>query len=69
MRPVDEYSGKLHDVLEYLAPDQVQSPTIGVLTPGFYNTAYFEHSFLSQQMGVELVESSTLSFQIALFIC
>jgi uncharacterized circularly permuted ATP-grasp superfamily protein len=60
VRPVDEYPGKLHEVLEYLAPDNVQSPTIGVLTPGIYNSAYFEHSFLSQQMGVELVEGQDL---------
>lgn len=60
VRPVDEYPGKLHEVLEYLAPNHVQSPTIGVLTPGIYNSAYFEHSFLSQQMGVELVEGQDL---------
>jgi uncharacterized circularly permuted ATP-grasp superfamily protein len=60
VRPVDEYPGKLHEVLEFLAPDHVQSPTIGVLTPGIYNSAYFEHSFLSQQMGVELVEGQDL---------
>ncbi len=60
VRPVDEYPGKLHEVLEFLAPDHVQAPTIGVLTPGIYNSAYFEHSFLSQQMGVELVEGQDL---------
>lgn len=60
VRPVDEYPGKLLEMLEYLAPDGVQSPTIGVLTPGIYNSAYFEHSFLSQQMGVELVEGQDL---------
>lgn len=60
VRPVDEYPGKLLDMLEYLAPSGVHSPTIGVLTPGIYNSAYFEHSFLSQQMGVELVEGRDL---------
>jgi uncharacterized circularly permuted ATP-grasp superfamily protein len=60
VRAVDEYPGKLLDMLEYLAPVGVQSPTIGVLTPGIYNSAYFEHSFLSQQMGVELVEGRDL---------
>jgi uncharacterized circularly permuted ATP-grasp superfamily protein len=60
VRAVDEYPGKLLDLLEYLAPDHVHSPTIGVLTPGIYNSAYFEHSFLSQQMGVELVEGRDL---------
>lgn len=60
VRPVDEYPGKLFELLEFLAPDHVQSPTIGVLTPGIYNSAYFEHSFLSQQMGVELVQGHDL---------
>ncbi|MBT8339047.1 MAG: circularly permuted type 2 ATP-grasp protein, partial [Desulfatitalea sp.] len=60
VRPVDEYPNRLLEMLEYLAPDHVQSPTIGVLTPGIYNSAYFEHSFLSQQMGVELVEGQDL---------
>lgn len=60
VQPVDEYPGKLLDMLEYLAPNGIQSPTIGVLTPGIYNSAYFEHSFLSQQMGVELVEGRDL---------
>ena len=57
---VDEYPGKLLEMLEYLTPEGVQSPTVGVLTPGIYNSAYFEHSFLSQQMGVELVEGRDL---------
>ena len=60
VRPVDNYPNKLLEMLEYLAPDNVESPTIGVLTPGIYNSAYFEHSFLSQQMGVELVEGQDL---------
>jgi uncharacterized circularly permuted ATP-grasp superfamily protein len=60
VRQVDGYPGKLLEMLEYLAPDGMQSPTIGVLTPGMYNSAYFEHSFLSQQMGVELVEGRDL---------
>jgi uncharacterized circularly permuted ATP-grasp superfamily protein len=60
VRAVDEYPGKLLEMLEHLAPDGVESPTIGVLTPGIYNSAYFEHSFLSQQMGVELVEGRDL---------
>ena len=60
VRPVDDYPSKLLEMLEFLAPDHVQAPTIGVLTPGIYNSAYFEHSFLSQQMGVELVEGQDL---------
>ena len=60
VRQVDDYPGKLLEMLEYLAPNEMSSPTIGVLTPGIYNSAYFEHSFLSQQMGVELVEGRDL---------
>ncbi|WP_136809653.1 circularly permuted type 2 ATP-grasp protein [Desulfosediminicola flagellatus] len=60
VRPVDDYPVKLLEMLEYLVPDGVHSPTIGVLTPGIFNSAYFEHSFLSQQMGVELVEGRDL---------
>ncbi len=60
VRPVDDYPSKLLEMLEYLVPGHVQAPTIGVLTPGIYNSAYFEHSFLSQQMGIELVEGQDL---------
>ena len=58
--PVDDYPNRLLDTLEYLAPQNVISPRIGVLTPGIYNSAYFEHSFLARQMGVELVEGQDL---------
>src|SRR5213076_1558065 len=47
-------------MLEYLAPDAVPTPHIVLLTPGVHNAAYFEHSFLAQQMGVELVEGGDL---------
>lgn len=60
VRPVDDYPNKLLEMLEFLAPTHITKPTIGVLTPGIYNSAYFEHSFLSQQMGVELVEGQDL---------
>ena len=60
VRPVDEYPAKLLAALENIAPAGVEKPVIGVLTPGIYNSAYFEHSFLSQQMGVELVEGQDL---------
>ena len=60
VRPVDDYPNKLLEMLEFLAPNHIAHPTIGVLTPGIYNSAYFEHSFLSQQMGVELVEGQDL---------
>jgi uncharacterized circularly permuted ATP-grasp superfamily protein len=60
IRPVSNYPLKLRDMLEYLAPDHVTTPRVVLLTPGIYNSAYFEHSFLAQQMGVELVEGRDL---------
>jgi uncharacterized circularly permuted ATP-grasp superfamily protein len=60
IRPVSNYPIRLRDMLEYLAPDGVSSPRIVLLTPGVHNSAYFEHSFLAQQMGVELVEGGDL---------
>jgi len=60
IRPVDDYPSRLRDMLEYLAPDDVESPRVVLLSPGIYNSAYFEHSFLAQQMGVELVEGRDL---------
>lgn len=58
--PVDEYPLQLHDMLCSIAPASSLSPQIVVLTPGIYNSAYFEHAFLAQQMGAELVEGSDL---------
>ncbi len=60
VRPVSDYPSHLLETLESLAPDSVDRPTVGVLTPGIYNSAYFEHSFLAKQMGVELVEGRDL---------
>jgi uncharacterized circularly permuted ATP-grasp superfamily protein len=60
IRPVDDYAGRLRDLLESLAPQDIDAPRVVVLTPGPYNSAYFEHSFLAQQMGVELVEGRDL---------
>lgn len=60
VRPVDDYPSHLLTMLQDLAPNYAQSPTVAVLTPGIYNSAYFEHSFLAQQMGVELVEGRDL---------
>ena len=60
VRPEDDYPNKLLATLESLVPENVPSPKIGVLTPGMYNSAYFERSFLAQQMGVELVEGQDL---------
>ncbi len=60
VQPVNTYPSKLLETLQRLAPENVASPTVVVLTPGVYNSAYFEHSFLAQQMGVELVEGRDL---------
>jgi uncharacterized circularly permuted ATP-grasp superfamily protein len=60
VRPVDDYPSRLLDMLQYLAPDGVTTPTVVVLTPGIHNSAYFEHAFLAQQMGIELVEGRDL---------
>ncbi len=60
IRPVDDYPSRLLDMLLSLASPHVSSPRVVVLTPGIYNSAYFEHSFLAQQMGVPLVEGHDL---------
>ncbi|MFO0945362.1 MAG: circularly permuted type 2 ATP-grasp protein [Planctomycetota bacterium] len=60
VRPVVDYPSRLLDMLQFLAPDNQASPEVTVMTPGMYNSAYFEHSFLAQQMGVELVEGRDL---------
>lgn len=58
--PLDDYPEQLFDMLLSLSPRQIEEPEIVVLTPGIFNSAYFEHAFLAQQMGVELVEGSDL---------
>ncbi|WP_018953542.1 circularly permuted type 2 ATP-grasp protein [Thioalkalivibrio sulfidiphilus] len=58
--PVDEYPSQLFDMLASLSPRPLDYPEVVVLTPGIYNSAYFEHSFLAQRMGAELVEGSDL---------
>jgi uncharacterized circularly permuted ATP-grasp superfamily protein len=58
--PVDGYPTKLLEALRSSAPSGRSDPTVVVLTPGVYNSAYFEHSFLARQMGVELVEGRDL---------
>ena len=60
MRPVIDYPSRLLTMLDDVAPRDVDRPRVAVLTPGVYNSAYFEHSFLAQQMGVELVEGRDL---------
>lgn len=58
--PVQHYPDMLLEKLRAVAPQGITDPTVVVLTPGAYNSAYFEHSFLAQQMGVELVEGRDL---------
>ena len=58
--PVEHYPDMLLDNLRSVAPVGVADPTVVVMTPGMYNSAYFEHAFLAQQMGVELVEGKDL---------
>ncbi|MBI5722153.1 MAG: circularly permuted type 2 ATP-grasp protein [Burkholderiales bacterium] len=58
--PVAHYPDLLLETLRTVSPAGVNEPTVVVLTPGMYNSAYFEHAFLAQQMGVELVEGQDL---------
>jgi uncharacterized circularly permuted ATP-grasp superfamily protein len=58
--PVAHYPDLLLDTLRAMAPANVNEPTAVVLTPGQYNSAYFEHAFLAQQMGIELVQGQDL---------
>ena len=58
--PVAHYPDLLLDMLRSVAPQGVDDPTVVLMTPGMYNSAYFEHAFLAQQMGIELVEGQDL---------
>jgi len=58
--PVEDYPERLLATLQACAPEGATDPTVVVLTPGVFNSAYFEHSFLAQKMGVELVQGSDL---------
>jgi uncharacterized circularly permuted ATP-grasp superfamily protein len=58
--PVDDYPANLLEVLRFIAPSDVEDPTIVLLTPGVYNSAFYEHSFLARQMGIQLVEGRDL---------
>jgi uncharacterized circularly permuted ATP-grasp superfamily protein len=60
IRPVQHYPDRLLECLHAVAPAGEERPTVAVLTPGAYNSAYFEHAFLAQQMGVELCEGRDL---------
>jgi len=60
IEPVEHYPDLLLEMLRSVAPQGVHNPTVVLLTPGQYNSAYFEHAFLAQQMGIELVEGPDL---------
>ncbi len=60
IKPVDDYPSRLFDTLVSISPRRIKRPEIVVLTPGIFNSAYFEHAYLAQQMGTELVEGSDL---------
>src|SRR5690349_20732317 len=63
IRPVQHYPDMLLENLRAVGPKGIEDPTVAVMTPGAYNSAYFEHAFLAQQMGVELVEGRDLFVQ------
>ncbi len=60
VRPVESYSDTLLKTLRYIAPRQNEKPNVVLLTPGVYNSAYFEHTFLARQMGIAIVEGRDL---------
>ncbi len=61
VRPVEHYPLELLNLLKYIAPHAKPDPLVAVLTPGIHNSAFFEHSFLARQMGVEIVEGRDLT--------
>jgi uncharacterized circularly permuted ATP-grasp superfamily protein len=63
VRPVENYPQELLNVLRWIAPAEAGEPTVVLLTPGIYNSAYFEHSFLARSMGIEIVEGRDLVVQ------
>lgn len=60
IKPVDDYCSRLLDALQYLRDEHMRTPSVALLSPGSFNSAYFEHSFLAQQMGIDLVEGRDL---------
>jgi uncharacterized circularly permuted ATP-grasp superfamily protein len=60
IKPVDGYTSRLYALLVSLAPAGLRQPRVVLLTPGVYNSAYFEHCYLAQQMGIDLVEGTDL---------
>jgi uncharacterized circularly permuted ATP-grasp superfamily protein len=63
VRPVETYCFELLDVLRFMAPNGNPEPNVVLLTPGIYNSAYFEHSFLARTMGIEIVVGADLVVQ------
>ena len=63
VRTIANYSQELLNVLRHIAPGEKTEPTVVLLTPGVYNSAYFEHSFLARSMGIEIVEGRDLVAQ------
>lgn len=60
VKPIMQYTEKLLSTIRSVAPDRIDNPLCVILTPGTYNSAYFEHSFLAHQMGIQLVEGRDL---------
>jgi len=60
VRPVESYAQELLKLLHHIAPHGKPDPTVALLTPGIYNSAFFEHSYLARQMGIEIVEGRDL---------
>ena len=63
LRPVDDYGRRLRQAMNDIAPDGVGDPQVVLLSPGIYNSAYFEHVFLAREMGVPLVEGADLTVE------
>ena len=63
VRPVDDYAQNLLNLLRHIAPESRRAPTVVLLTPGIYNSAYYEHSYLARSMGIEIVEGRDLVVQ------
>jgi uncharacterized circularly permuted ATP-grasp superfamily protein len=60
VKMINSYPLQLHDILASLSPREIQQPNVVILTPGVYNSAYYEHTFLARQMGIPLVEGRDL---------
>jgi uncharacterized circularly permuted ATP-grasp superfamily protein len=63
LRPVDDYGRRLRHAMDEIAPEGVLDPQVVLLSPGIYNSAYFEHVFLAREMGVPLVEGADLTVE------